>query len=93
MNTSDIELISELLASRNTLYKSYNGLLAEIVTCLHKDVVTYRNKAVRAIRHLVREVPEVLDDVCIFSPIGISVMDINKHHIDTDTQCHSTTDP
>ncbi|KAI9494015.1 sister chromatid cohesion C-terminus-domain-containing protein [Zychaea mexicana] len=69
MSWADLTLLSELLVSRNTLYKSFNMFLAEIMECFHSDVATYRNKAVKAIRHIANGVPEILDESRIRIPI------------------------
>ncbi|KAI8137408.1 sister chromatid cohesion C-terminus-domain-containing protein [Fennellomyces sp. T-0311] len=69
LNWGDATLLSELLLSRNTLYKSFNMFLAEIMECLHSEVVTYRTKAVRAVRHIATDVPEILDEASIRVPI------------------------
>ncbi|KAI9255612.1 sister chromatid cohesion C-terminus-domain-containing protein [Phascolomyces articulosus] len=69
LNWTEFSLLSELLASRNTLYKSFNTFLAEIMECFHSEVATYRTKAVRAIRHITLDVPEILDEARIRVPI------------------------
>jgi hypothetical protein len=65
MSRSDYVLLTELLASRQTLYTSFNFLLSEILTCLDKDAVIYRTKALKAIGKIAVEVPEILEDVSI----------------------------
>ena len=81
LNWTDFTLLSELLASRNTLYKSFNIFLGEIMECFHSEVATYRNKAVKAIRHIAADVPEILDEVIyIFILILISLPLFNTTH-------------
>ena len=63
LNWTDFTLLSELFASRNILYKSFNTFLGEIMECFHSEVATYRNKAVKAIRYIAAVVPEILDEV------------------------------
>jgi cohesin loading factor subunit SCC2 len=65
MSRSDYVLLTELLASRQTLYTSFNFMLTEILTCLDKDAVIYRTKALKAIGKIASEVPEILEDVSI----------------------------
>lgn len=68
MSRSDYMLLTELLASRQTLYTSYNFILSEILLCLDKDAVVYRTKALKAIGKIASEVPEIMDDVsCMYS--------------------------
>ncbi|KAK4509350.1 uncharacterized protein ATC70_007701 [Mucor velutinosus] len=62
MSRSDYMLLTELLASRQTLYTSYNFILSEILLCLDKDAVVYRTKALKAIGKIASEVPEIMDD-------------------------------
>ncbi|KAI8375292.1 sister chromatid cohesion C-terminus-domain-containing protein [Choanephora cucurbitarum] len=62
LTRSDYVLLSELLASRQTLYTSYDFILSEILICLEKDAVVYRTKSLRAIAKIASEVPEVLED-------------------------------
>ncbi|KAI7860099.1 sister chromatid cohesion C-terminus-domain-containing protein [Circinella umbellata] len=69
LNWTDFTLLSELFASRNTLYKSFNTFLGEILECFHSEVATYRNKAVKAIRHIAADVPEILDETRIRVPV------------------------
>lgn len=65
MSRTDYTLLAELLASRQTLYTSFNFLLSEILTCIEKDGVIYRTNALKAIGKIASEVPEILDEVCI----------------------------
>ncbi|KAL9552609.1 hypothetical protein MBANPS3_003692 [Mucor bainieri] len=65
MSRSDYMLLTELLASRQTLYTSYNFILSEILLCLDKDAVVYRTKALKAIGKIASEVPEIMDDTRI----------------------------
>ncbi|EPB92937.1 hypothetical protein HMPREF1544_00011 [Mucor circinelloides 1006PhL] len=65
MSRSDYILLTELLASRQTLYTSYNFILSEILLCLDKDAVVYRTKALKAIGKIAFEVPEIMDDTRI----------------------------
>ena len=65
LNWTDTTLLTELLLSRNTLYKSFNMFLSEIMECLQSQVVTYRAKAVRAIRHIATDVPQILEEVLV----------------------------
>ncbi|KAI9313164.1 sister chromatid cohesion C-terminus-domain-containing protein [Dichotomocladium elegans] len=62
LTSADVDMLSEVLAARSPLYKSYNIFLSEIMSCLGKDVVTYRNRAVKAMRHIVTSIPEILDE-------------------------------
>ncbi|RCI02117.1 Sister chromatid cohesion protein 2 [Rhizopus stolonifer] len=62
MARSDYALLTELLASRQTLYTSYKFILSEILACLEKDAVVYRTKALKAIGKIAVEVPEILED-------------------------------
>lgn len=66
MSRSDYILLTELLASRQTLYTSFNFILSEILTCLEKDAILYRTKALRAIGKIAAEVPEIMEEVCLF---------------------------
>lgn len=63
MARKDYGLLTELLASRQTLYTSFNFILSEILTCMEKDAVLYRTKALRAIGKIANEVPEILEEV------------------------------
>jgi hypothetical protein len=60
---SDYNLFTELLASRQTLYTSFNFILSEILICLDKDAVIYRTKALKAIGKIASEVPEIMEEV------------------------------
>ena len=63
MSRKDYGLLTEVLASRQTLYTSFNFILSEILTCLEKDGVIYRAKALKAIGKIAAEVPEILEEV------------------------------
>lgn len=63
MSRTDYTLLTELLASRQTLYTSFNFILSEILTCIEKDGVIYRMNALKAIGKIASEVPEILDEV------------------------------
>lgn len=65
MSRSDYVLLTELLASRQTLYTTFDFIFSEILTCLDKDAVVYRTKALKAIGNIAVEVPEILEDVSI----------------------------
>ncbi|GAN03777.1 hypothetical protein MAM1_0047d03232 [Mucor ambiguus] len=65
MSRSDYMLLTELLASRQTLYTSYNFILSEVLLCLDKDAVVYRTKALKAIGKIASEVPEIMEDTRI----------------------------
>ncbi|KAI7900013.1 sister chromatid cohesion C-terminus-domain-containing protein [Cokeromyces recurvatus] len=62
MSRSDFFLLTELLTSRQTLYTSFNFILSELLTCLEKDAVIYRTKALKAIGKIAAEVPEIMED-------------------------------
>lgn len=66
MSRSDYALLAELLASRQTLYTSFNFILSELLMCLEKDAVVYRTKALRAIGKIAIEVPELMEEVSVF---------------------------
>lgn len=63
MNRDDLQLITELLATRQTLFQSLDLFVSKIMDCLDKRVVTFRIKAVRAIGQIATHVPETLDEV------------------------------
>ncbi|KAG2212612.1 hypothetical protein INT47_000588 [Mucor saturninus] len=63
MSRTDYTLLTELLASRQTLYTSFNFILSEILTCIEKDGVLYRTNALKAIGKIASEVPEILDEI------------------------------
>lgn len=71
MSRSDYLLLAELLASRQTLYTTFNFLLSEILTCIEKDGVIYRTNGLRAIGKIASEVPEIMDEVCIGFSLGL----------------------
>ncbi|KAI8082026.1 sister chromatid cohesion C-terminus-domain-containing protein [Thamnidium elegans] len=75
MSRSDYLLLAELLASRQTLYTSFNFLLSEILTCIEKDGVIYRTNALRAIGKISSEVPEIMDEARICSAVVQRVHD------------------
>ncbi|KAI9481206.1 MAG: sister chromatid cohesion C-terminus-domain-containing protein [Benjaminiella poitrasii] len=62
MSRADYFMLTELLASRQTLYTSFNFILSELLTCLEKDAVTYRTKTLKAIGRIAAEVPEIMED-------------------------------
>ncbi|KAI8390911.1 sister chromatid cohesion C-terminus-domain-containing protein, partial [Radiomyces spectabilis] len=62
MNYADIELLAELLMSKQALYQSFNFLLSQIVACLDKEIVTFRVKALRALSRLAAESPRLLNE-------------------------------
>lgn len=63
MSRSDVASIVELLASRQTLYTSYNFILSELFTCLDKDAVYLRVKSLKAIGRISMQVPEIFEEV------------------------------
>ncbi|GAA5806517.1 hypothetical protein HPULCUR_012052 [Helicostylum pulchrum] len=75
MSRSDYRLLAELLASRQTLYTSFNFLLSEILTCIEKDGVIYRTHALRAIGKIATDVPEIMDEARIRNAVVQRVHD------------------
>ncbi|OAD68960.1 hypothetical protein PHYBLDRAFT_172796 [Phycomyces blakesleeanus NRRL 1555(-)] len=69
LNREDIGLLSELLASRQPLYNSFQFLISHIMACLDNDSVSYRVKALRSMGRIATEVPTVLDEPRIRNPI------------------------
>lgn len=66
MSRADYMLLAELLASRQTLYTSFNFILSEILTCVEKDAVVYRSNALKAIGKIASDVPEIMDEVYVY---------------------------
>ncbi|KAI9021519.1 sister chromatid cohesion C-terminus-domain-containing protein [Phycomyces nitens] len=77
LNRDDIGLLSELLASRQPLYNSFQYLISHIMACLDHDSVTFRVKALRAMGRIAAEVPTILDEPRIRTPIIKRVHDIS----------------
>ncbi|KAG0172225.1 Sister chromatid cohesion protein 2 [Apophysomyces sp. BC1015] len=64
-NYDDIKILTELLATRGPLYKSYKFLLSQIIGCLDHSVVTFRTKALRSLGRIAADTPDVLDEAHI----------------------------
>lgn len=75
MSRSDHVLLAELLASRQTLYTSFNFLVSELLMCIEKDGVVYRTNALRAIGKIAAEVPEIMDETRIRNAVVQRVHD------------------
>ena len=65
LDKADILMLSEVLSSRQALYLSANFLLSTIMTCLDKEAVSFRTKALRSLGRMAAEVPEILDEVIL----------------------------
>jgi hypothetical protein len=63
MHRDDLQLVTELLATRQTLYQNLDLFISKLLDCLDKKVVTFRVKAVRAIGQIASLAPEILDEV------------------------------
>lgn len=63
MHRDDLQLVAELLATRQTLYQNLDLFISKILDCLDKKVVTFRVKAVRAIGQIASLAPGILDEV------------------------------
>jgi hypothetical protein len=62
----EYNLLTELLASRQTLYTSFNFIVSELLLCLETDKVTYRAKTLKALGKAAQTIPEILDEVYIY---------------------------
>ncbi|ORZ03895.1 sister chromatid cohesion C-terminus-domain-containing protein [Syncephalastrum racemosum] len=62
---SDTAYMMELLLSREALYHYYDWMVDILLQCLSKDNVSYRVRAMRALRHISKEIPEFLGNVKI----------------------------
>lgn len=63
LNYDDIQLLVELLASRQNLFYSFKILISKILSCLDKSITTFRVKALRAIGQIATDTPEILNEV------------------------------
>ncbi|CEG81367.1 hypothetical protein RMATCC62417_15580 [Rhizopus microsporus] len=75
MSRSDVASIVELLASRQTLYTSYNFILSELFTCLDKDAVYLRVKSLKAIGRISMQVPEIFEESRVYTSVVQRVHD------------------
>ncbi|KAG1455139.1 hypothetical protein G6F55_007238 [Rhizopus delemar] len=62
MSRNDLTSLVELLASRQSLYTSYDFILSEILLCLDKDAVFLRVRSLKAIGKISSQVPEILEE-------------------------------
>ncbi|KAI8890824.1 hypothetical protein K501DRAFT_319711, partial [Backusella circina FSU 941] len=69
MSRYEYNLLAEMLASRQTLYTSFNFIVSELLICLDKEAVTYRAKTLRALGKAAQIVPEILDEGNIRSAV------------------------
>ncbi|SAM09423.1 hypothetical protein [Absidia glauca] len=77
MHRDDLQLVTELLATRQTLYQNLDLFISKLLDCLDKKVVTFRVKAVRAIGQIASLAPEILDEAHIQRAVIQRINDVS----------------
>ncbi|CAO3607925.1 unnamed protein product [Cunninghamella blakesleeana] len=77
LNYDDIQLLVELLATRQNLFSGFKVLLSKILSCLDKSVTTFRVKALRAIGQIATDTPEILNESHIRNIVIQHVYDVS----------------
>ncbi|KAI8340910.1 sister chromatid cohesion C-terminus-domain-containing protein [Chlamydoabsidia padenii] len=77
MSRDDLQMITELLATRQTLFQNLDLFVSKILDCLDKKVVTFRIKAIRAIGEIAAHVPETLDELHIQQAVIQRINDVS----------------
>ncbi|GBB94464.1 hypothetical protein RclHR1_02360022 [Rhizophagus clarus] len=72
---SDISLVTELLATRQTLYQNFDSILSRILVSLDTGVVAFRTKALRALGQVVINDPNILSQVNVRQTIAQRLSD------------------
>ncbi|CAG8487296.1 8961_t:CDS:10 [Diversispora eburnea] len=72
---SDILLITELLATRQSLYQNFDSILSRILVSLDTGVVAFRTKALRALGQVVVCDPNILSQVNVRQTIAQRLSD------------------
>ncbi|CAG8488506.1 3073_t:CDS:10 [Acaulospora morrowiae] len=75
VDRSDILLITELLASRQSLYQNFDSILSRILVSLDTGVVAFRTKALRALGQVVVCDPSILSQVNVRQTIAQRLSD------------------
>ncbi|CAG8456254.1 3230_t:CDS:10 [Acaulospora colombiana] len=75
VDRSDILLITELLASRQSLYQNFDTILSRILVSLDMGVVAFRTKALRALGQVVVCDPSILSQVNVRQTIAQRLSD------------------
>lgn len=75
LDRSQVLFLTELLASRQPLFQSFNILLSHILKVLDASVVQYRTKALRALGQIVLNNPKILNQVNVRKIITLRLQD------------------
>ncbi|CAO3608692.1 unnamed protein product [Cunninghamella echinulata] len=76
LNYDDIQLLVELLATRQNLFSGFKILISKLLSCLDKPVTTFRVKALRAIGQIASDTPEILNETYIRNAVIQHIYDV-----------------
>ncbi|CAO3591554.1 unnamed protein product [Absidia cylindrospora] len=77
LNRDDLQLITELLATRSSLFQNINLFMSKLLACLDKNVVAFRIKAIRAIGQITASAPEIWEEAHIHQAVVQRIYDVS----------------